>query len=266
MAKRIVTKIGNVFSMKLPDGMKGHLQYVAIDTTNMSSTVIRVFKKRYALNETPSIDEIVHGEVAFYAHTILRVGIEDGVWEKIGKSDFIDSEQTEEVIFASDLKEFLSIRVTPWETPKRWRTWRISQKDKQYDTLPEEIINKIEIGMIFNYKNILDRLERGYYPVGYPEYEVLKRNPWPDYNSYTKRELEGRMVYFHFLGEKLMREVVVADGKGKRFSADDKKRSLFGLKMTKAIPYDIEFSDINWTHNDFITEEDFNNVWDSCRK
>ena len=204
MAKRIVTKIGDVFSAKLPDGTKGHFQFVAIDKANMSSTVIRVFKKRYALNETPSIDEIVHGEVAFYAHTILRVGIEDGAWEKIG--------------------------------------------------------------MIFNYKNILDRLERGYYPVGYPEYEVLKRKPWPDYNSYTKRELEIGTVYFHFLGEKLMREVVVADGKGKRFSANDKKRSLFGLKTAKAFPCDIEFSDINWTHYNFITEEDFNNVWDGCRK
>ena len=266
MAKRIVTKIGHIFSAKLSDGTKGHFQYVAIDTTNMSSTVIRVFKKRYALNETPSIDEIVHGEVAFYAHTILRVGIEDGAWEKIGKSEFIDSEHTNDVIFASDLKEFLSIRVTPWETPKRWRTWRISQKDKQYDILPEEIVNKIEIGMIFNYKNILDRLERGYYPVGYPEYEVLKRKPWPDYNSYTKRELEIGTVYFHFLGEKLMREVVVADGKGTCFSADDKKRSLFGLKTTKAFPCNIEFADINWAYDNFITEEEFDNVWDSCRK
>ena len=266
MAKRIVTKIGDVFSVKLSDGTKGHFQFVAIDKSCLSSTVIRVFKKRYALDETPSIDEIVHGEVAFYAHTILREGIADGVLEKIGKSDFIDSGHTNEVIFANDLKEFLSIRITPWETPRRWRTWHISQNDKQYDNLPEGIIDIVEIGDVISYTNILLRLERGYYPVGYPEYEVLKRKPWPDYNSYTKRELEIGTVYFHFLGEKLMREVVVADGKGTCFSADDKKRSLFGLKTTKAFPCNIEFADINWAYDNFITEEEFDNVWDSCRK
>ena len=266
MAKRIVTKIGNVFSVKLPDGTKGHFQFVAIDTTNLAGSVIRAFKKRYAPNENPSIEEIVHGEVAFYAETILRVGIEDGAWEKIGKSNFIDDERTAEIIFGNDRIENLPLllQFRPWT--KRWRIWHISQDSEQYDSPSDEMIDKLEIGMIFSYSNILDRFERGYYIMERPEYDTIKRKPWPDYNSYTKRELEIGTVYFHFLGKNLMREVVVKDGKCTRFSADDKKTSLFGLKTAKAFPCDIEFADINWTYDNFITEEEFNNVWDSCAK
>ena len=31
-------------------------------------------------------DEIITGEVEFYAHTVLRIGIADSVWYKVGKS------------------------------------------------------------------------------------------------------------------------------------------------------------------------------------
>ena len=267
MAKRIVTKIGDVFSVKLSDGMKWHFQYVAIDKTNMSSSVIRVFKKRYALNETPSIEEIVHGNVAFYASTILRSGIVYNAWEKIGNSKFIDNERTAEIIFGNDVGLHLPTDKESSITANLiWRIWKINEEAHYYKFPPQELLDEIEIGYIFQHTNILDRFERGYIPAKLSEYEVLKRKPWPDYNSYTKRELQGQMVYFHFLGEKLMREVVVADGKGKRFSADDKKRSFFGLKTAKAFPCDIEFADINWTYDNFITEEEFNNVWDGCRK
>ena len=248
--------------MKLSDGTKGHFQFVAIDKTNMSSSVIRAFKKKYDLKENPSIEEIVHGEVAFYANTILRSGIVFDAWEKIGNSKFIDNERTAEIIFGVYL-EFPAL--CDKDAPiSEWRIWRINEDDYYYKSLPQNILNELEIGNIFLYKNIITRLERGYYPVCFSEYNFIKRKPWPDYNSYTKRELEIGTVYFHFLGKNLMREVVVKDGKCTRFSADDKKTSLFGLKTTKAFPCDIEFADINWAYDNFITEEEFNNVWDSC--
>ena len=34
----------------------------------------------------PDISEIITGEVEFYAHTVLRIGIADSVWYKVGKS------------------------------------------------------------------------------------------------------------------------------------------------------------------------------------
>ena len=43
--KRIVTKIGNVFSVKLNESKKKYFQYVANDIYQLNSSVIRVFKK-----------------------------------------------------------------------------------------------------------------------------------------------------------------------------------------------------------------------------
>ena len=70
--KRIVTKIGDVFCAEIDGEFKAYFQYVANDLTQLNSSVIRVFKKRYPMDYVPVIEEIVKDEVLFYAHTVLR--------------------------------------------------------------------------------------------------------------------------------------------------------------------------------------------------
>ena len=72
MAKRIVTKIGDVFCVEVDNEYKCFFQYVANDMTVLNSSVIRVFKEHYPIDYKPNLDEIVRGNVHFYAHTILR--------------------------------------------------------------------------------------------------------------------------------------------------------------------------------------------------
>ena len=86
MAKRIVTKIGYVFCVEIDGQYKCYFQYVANDLTQLNSSVIRVFKTHYPIDYVPDIEAIVNDEVYFYAHTILRVGIDAGAWYKVGKS------------------------------------------------------------------------------------------------------------------------------------------------------------------------------------
>ena len=86
MAKRIVTKIGDVFCSEIDGQCKRFFQYFAIDSTMLNSSVIRVFKQHYPMDYIPDISEIIVGEVEFYAHTVLRRGIADGIWYKVGKS------------------------------------------------------------------------------------------------------------------------------------------------------------------------------------
>ena len=47
MAKRIVTKIGDVFCAEIEGQCKRFFQYFAIDSTQLNSSVIRVFKQHY---------------------------------------------------------------------------------------------------------------------------------------------------------------------------------------------------------------------------
>jgi len=47
MAKRIVTKIGDIFSVVLDNGNKKYFQYVANDLTQLNSDVIRSFNAKF---------------------------------------------------------------------------------------------------------------------------------------------------------------------------------------------------------------------------
>lgn len=42
---RVVTKVGDVFSVKLDNEMKKYFQLIAFDLTQLNSDVIRAFKK-----------------------------------------------------------------------------------------------------------------------------------------------------------------------------------------------------------------------------
>ena len=56
MTKRIVTRIGNIFCVEISNEYKCYFQYVAIDKIMLNSSTIRVFKKRYDIEENPKIE------------------------------------------------------------------------------------------------------------------------------------------------------------------------------------------------------------------
>ena len=80
MAKRIITKIGDIFCVEVDNDYKCYFQYVANDMTVLNSSVIRVFARHYSIDYEPVFEDIVKDEVYFYAHTILRFGILYNAW------------------------------------------------------------------------------------------------------------------------------------------------------------------------------------------
>ncbi len=101
MAKRIVTRIGNVFCAEINGEYKSYFQYVCNDMSQLNSSVIRVFKSRYTIDYEPVLEDIINDEVAFYAHTILKDGIEFNVWYKVEKPLPIDSSEHEKVLWGT---------------------------------------------------------------------------------------------------------------------------------------------------------------------
>lgn len=87
MAKRIITRIGDVFEVQL-DNCKKYFQYIANDMTQLNSSVIRAFVEEYPLDYSPILENITAGKVDFYAHTVLRWGIQSGLWYKVGRISF----------------------------------------------------------------------------------------------------------------------------------------------------------------------------------
>ena len=145
MATRIVLKVGNVYCLEIEGTCKYFLQYVGDDKSQLNSNVIRVFKTRYPLAYVPNLDDIVNDEVMFYAHVILKFGIQDGIWYKVGKHKDV-----------GDLDIYFRL------FGYRWYTWKIDGPFHFYDELSPEI-EKYDLGWVFRYRDIVRKITTGHY-------------------------------------------------------------------------------------------------------
>ena len=162
MAKRIVTKIGDVFCVEIDNQCKRYFQYIVNDMEQLNSSVIRVFKLHYPIDYKPIIDDIVKDEVEFYAHTILKFGVLYDAWYKVGTSkEFGDFSK---VLFRSSADAGNGEMIS-----ERWNVWHINEPHVYVGKLTKEY-QHAERGGVMSYTSILDRLKYGDYMSKYPGY------------------------------------------------------------------------------------------------
>lgn len=163
---RFVKKIGDVFAAKLDDDSRKYIQYMGNDSTELGSDVIKAFKRVYPVESEPDLSEVVRGEVEFYAHCVLKWGIQQGLWEKVGHVSELGSL---DILFRS----------TPdWMAPpgkmpsvsRNWRVWRMNEPWHEVDRL-EDPYRQAEIGLVIAPQNIVARLRTGEYGFEYPGFE-----------------------------------------------------------------------------------------------
>ena len=161
--RRIVTKIGDVFCIEIDGQYKCYFQYIANDFTQLNSSVIRVFKEKYPINYIPDIDTIIKDNVSFYAHTILKIGIVDNIWCKVGKSNTIGD--VSNIYFRNTDDEFMN------PIPKisyNWFVWRIGEEFVTVGQLNDDS-RKYELGTVFHYSQIVKRIRTGNYSLPFPD-------------------------------------------------------------------------------------------------
>jgi hypothetical protein len=127
VAKRVITKIGDVFSAKLENNKKKYFQYIANDMTQLNSDVIRAFEKQYDQEEHPNVEEVITDQPAFYAHTMINVGVKLGLWGKIGKSN--DVGDITKIIFRDTNDAGRKLGDEPVLISERWYIWKINDDD-----------------------------------------------------------------------------------------------------------------------------------------
>lgn len=86
------------------------------------------------------------------------------------------------------------------------------------------------------------------------EYEFIKRKPRPEYRSYVRYKIDQGEILLCFLGDGFEKEIIIKNGNISRITRED--AILNNLKLA-----DRRLSDTNWEYNDFITEKEFNQVW-----
>ena len=143
---RVVTKIGNVFSVKLDKKHKCYFQYVANDLTQLNSDVIRAFKKKHPLDATPDLSEVIKDDVAFYAHCVTNLGVKMGLWEKVGKEP-VPNELN--VLFRDTNDYGHKLGEETIKTSQNWYVWKINEEFRHVGKLEGEN-QQAEIGIVVN--------------------------------------------------------------------------------------------------------------------
>ena len=164
---RVYTKIGDIFSVKIDCDNTQYFQYVANDLTQLNSSVIRVFEKWYSPNEIVDLTEVIQGEIAFYAHSIINLGVKLGYWEKVGKAQNV---YPIDVLFRNT-NDYGSAPGEQVEISDNWYVWKINDADfTQVGKLKNEYRNA-EIGIVISPDSIVHRMRTGKYDFVYPNYE-----------------------------------------------------------------------------------------------
>ncbi|REJ79427.1 MAG: hypothetical protein DWQ47_01420 [Acidobacteria bacterium] len=158
---RIYTRVGDIFEAEYSDEEVKYLQYIANDMSQLNSDVIRVFSRRYKKGKTPGLDEIVEGEVEFYAHCVVKWGIELGFWEKIGNHPEVGDL---DILFRTTKGDRRA------KISRNWKVWRINRKPWSEEILSEESRIADE-GSVNPPKSILHKIQTGEYDFVYPGFE-----------------------------------------------------------------------------------------------
>ena len=153
--KRISTRIGDIFCIQLK-GRKTYFQFIAVDASELNSTTIRVFKKKYPLDYAFNAEEVVSDEIFFYAHTCLLAGLKQGLWAKIGKSKDI-----------GDLSKVLFRNTDAWAPDHlksyKWWVGGINGKYTMIGELTQEYKIKTHMGWVVPPIDIIKKIEFGEY-------------------------------------------------------------------------------------------------------
>ena len=155
------TRKGNVFSVRVGPTDTRYFQYIANDLTQLNSDVIRAFKKVYPNDSKPDLQEIVSGEVEFYAHVVVPLGLKMKLWEKVGNVPF----NGEIEVYFRGSQDYGNPAI---KCSERWLVWRIN-KERQFVGRLAGALRVAEIGVVVAPKDLVDRMRTGRYHFVYPE-------------------------------------------------------------------------------------------------
>ena len=103
-----------------------------------------------------NLEDVVSDDVDFYALTILRMGVEDGDWEKIGNCKNIGDPSN--VLFREVRKDALD------HSERIWEAWYINKEWFTIGKLTSDYRSKSDIGSVWVSSAIVYRIKNGVYP------------------------------------------------------------------------------------------------------
>ena len=169
MAKQVITKLGDIFSLILDNGNKKYFQYIANDLTQLNSDVIRSFKKEYSKDERPDFKELLSGEIDFHAHTPINIGVKQNLYIQEGKHEVYPD--IKNILFRDTNDAGHGPGKPQIFISEDWFVWEINDKNfKKIGKLTGEN-RKAEIGIVIPPFAIVERMKTGKFNFVYPDFE-----------------------------------------------------------------------------------------------
>ncbi|AZA75184.1 hypothetical protein [Chryseobacterium indoltheticum] len=169
MAKKLKTKIGDIFSVPINDEEKRYMQLIAFDLTQLNSDVVRIFEKKYFLGENPDMENIIKDNVKVYAHCGCDFGLKLNLWKKEGESSNVGN--IKDVLFKGTSEYARKEGEEPTKISNKWYIWRINDENfTQVGKLEGENRNAF-IGLVINPLGIVELAKGNKYPDNYPDFE-----------------------------------------------------------------------------------------------
>ena len=152
MNKSVTTKIGDVFCVAKDGKYKKYLQYIVSDLTQLNSDVVRTFKELYPIDAEPDMEEVIKGNVDFYAHCITSVGTKKGLWKKVG--NIKDVGNTRHILFRNKRDYSDS------EKQDDWVIWNVNEEMICIGKL-DSISKQAYLGVVFQPERIVYKMKMG---------------------------------------------------------------------------------------------------------
>lgn len=166
---RVVTKIGDVFSVNLDENTKKYFQLIAFDLTQLNSDVIRAFGKTYSINDNPELSDIINDDIDFYAHCVTKLGVKLGLWNQVGNLKTVGD--IKDILFRDTNDYGMKVNGKPLGFSDKWYIWRIGDRDFTRVGKLTGVNRKAEIGIVINPLGIIEKMKGNKYPINYPDFE-----------------------------------------------------------------------------------------------
>jgi hypothetical protein len=153
---RVTINIGDVFEVPIDENSKKYFQVIAFDSTQLSSSVIRAFKKKYNPTEKPGLSDIIHDEVDFYAHCFANVGVKLNFWRKVGNITKVGPVGS--IVFRDTNDYGRKLGEEPVKVSNNWYVWRVNDENFTKVGKLKGENQKAEIGLVFSPKSIVERM------------------------------------------------------------------------------------------------------------
>ena len=154
---------------------KRYFQLVALDMTNLNSDVIAVFQPvdlPNTLSPEERIQQILQTKVEFFTHTMVPLGVKQGVWSKIGTATPVSFKDAlfKDIFY----KDGLLPDVEPYEADHyhSWVIWHVGGEQRKIGAKVERY-PQAELGHVYPPEDIIHRVVHGKY-LGVPYYGQVR--------------------------------------------------------------------------------------------